>query len=160
MVKEKVYLESSVISYLTARPATDVIKLAKQKLTQQWWDENRSAYDLYVSDPVIAEIQRGNPEAAHRRMAVVAGLPILDVNATVVAFYRQFFSRHILPSKAESDALHIAVAAVHGMSYLVTWNCTHINNATLKRKISEVIAKAGYNAVVMATPEELWRIVK
>ena len=159
MIKEKVYLETSVISYLTARPSLDIVKLAKQELTRQWWEKNKSAYDFYISDPVLAEIRRGDAEAAQHRMSIVTELPTLDVNEEVVDLHERFFSGKILPNKARADAMHIALAAVHGMTFLATWNCKHINNATLKRKISDVTVRAGYHEVFMATPEELWRSI-
>lgn len=160
MTRQKVYLETSVISYLAARPSRDVIKLAKQELTRQWWEANRSAYDFYISDPVIVEIRRGDADAAQQRLDMVTGLPVLLVTDAVIAFYTSLFAAKILPDKARADALHIAIAAAHGMTYLATWNCAHINNATLRGKISKAIRQAGYNEVVMSTPEELWRLTQ
>ena len=157
MARKKVYLETSVISYLTARPSRDVVKLAKQELTRQWWDENKTAYDLYVSDPVLSEIQRGDATAARQRLNTVAGLPVLDTNRAVLDLYDRLLAARILPAKAALDGFHIAVAAAHGIPYLATWNCKHINNAVLKGKIRDEILKAGYTEVIMATPEELWR---
>ncbi len=158
MVREKVYLETSLISYLTARPSRDVIKLAKQELTRLWWDERRRSYDFYVSDPVLSEIRRGDPDAAQKRMSIAAGLPVLDTNSAVLELFDRLLARKVLPAKAALDGFHIAVAAVHGISYLVTWNCTHINNATIKGKIRDEISRAGYTEVTLATPEELWRL--
>ena len=158
MVKQKVYLETSVISYLTARPSTDVIKLAKQELTRRWWDGNRSAYMCYVSDPVLTEIRRGDPDAARKRLDVATRLPVLDVSRAALDLYNRLLSSRILPAKAALDGFHIAIAAAHGIPYLATWNCTHINNAALKKKIGEEIRKAGYTEVIIATPEELWRL--
>lgn len=156
MTRQKVYLETSVISYLTARSAKDVIKLAKQKLTRLWWEENRSAYDLYVSTPVRDEAQKGDREAARKRMEIMAGLPVLNVTEEVIAFANRIVAANFLPAKAELDVLHISIAAVHGMSYLATWNCKRINNAIFKKKIRDEILKAGYTDVDVTTPEELW----
>ncbi len=157
MVKQKIYLETSVISYLTARPNRDVVKLAKQELTREWWKMCRKHFNLYISRPVSDEIRAGDPEAAQLRLEAVAGFPELVVTDKVNALYRELLSANIVPEKAPLDALHIAIAAVHGMSYLMTWNCTHINNATNKPKIAEIIERAGYTEVTLATPEELWR---
>ncbi len=151
----KVYLETSVISYLTARPSRDVVKLAKQELTRQWWEESRSAYVCCVSDPVIAEIRRGDALAAQKRLDMVAGLTVLDISRAALDLYDRLLSSRILPGKAALDGFHIAIAAAHGIPYLATWNCTHINNAVLKKKIGEEVLKAGYNEVTIATPEEL-----
>ncbi len=160
MTKKKVYLETSVISFLTARKSRDIVKLAKQKLTREWWVKNRSNYDFYISDPVISEIKMGDAEAARQRLEMVAGLPLLDITDSVKNLHMCFFTAKILPEKARADALHIALAAAHGMAYLATWNCKHINNATLREKISDTVKRAGHNEVVMATPEELWRLTQ
>lgn len=157
MVREKVYLETSVISYLTARPSRDVVKLAKQQLTREWWKICRKHFDLFVSRPVVNEISDGDVEAARLRLESVAGLPELAATDEVDTLYGKLLSANIVPKKAPLDALHIAMAAVHGMNFLLTWNCTHINNATNKPKIAEIIERAGYTEVIMATPEELWR---
>lgn len=157
MAKQKVYLETSVISYLTARPSRDVVKLAKQELTREWWDTNRSAYDLYVSTPVRDEAKKGDKDAARRRMEVMADLPELYVTDEVTAFFDHIVAESVLPAKAHLDVLHISLAAVHGMSYLATWNCKHINNTNFKKKIREAIKRAGYTEVEMTTLEELGR---
>ncbi len=160
MAKEKVYLETSVISYLAARPSRDVVKLAKQDLTRRWWEEHRRVYEFYVSDTVLEEIQFGDPDAARRRRDVVAGLPVLKATASIIEFHERLFTESILPLRAKIDALHIAVAAAHGMAYLATWNCRHINNATLRGKFLDEIRRAGYNEIVIATPEELRRFTQ
>ncbi len=157
MAKKKVYLETSVISYLTARPSRDPVKRAKQELTRRWWEENRTEYTFYVSDLVLEEIQSGDPDAARRRVDFVDGLPVLFTTDAVISFHELFFAAKILPEKAGADALHIALAAVHGIPCLATWNCAHISNDALKEKILDEIRSAGYTEVIMATPEELWR---
>ncbi len=157
MTKQKIYLETSVISYLTARPSRDVVKLAKQELTREWWNACKGHFSLYVSRPVIEEISAGNPEAARLRVEAVSDFPELVVTNKVNALYRQLLSANIVPEKAPLDALHIAIAAVHGMTYLMTWNCSHINNAANKPKIMKIVERAGYVAATLTTPEELWR---
>lgn len=159
MAKEKVYIETSVISFLAARPSRDVVKLAKQELTRDWWETNRSHFDLYISNAVLDEIREGDPTAAKRRLDLVADLTVLDAGPgeAVDSLLGQILSARAVPAGAILDAYHIAVAAVHGMSYLLTWNCKHINNAAQRRKIATIITDAGYTEVVMATPEELWR---
>ncbi len=156
-MKPRVYLETSVISYLTARPSRDVVKLAKQELTREWWQTCKRNFSLYVSRPVIEEISAGDPSAARLRVEAVSDLSALVVTAKVNALYRQLLSANIVPEKTPLDALHIAIAAVHGMAYLMTWNCSHINNAVNKQKITKIIERAGYTDVILATPEELWR---
>ena len=157
MPKEKVYLETSVISYLTARPSRDVVKLAKQELTREWWRENAAHFDLYISPPVMDEIKAGNPEAAGQRLSAVDELPVLEVNADILMLYQYLLSAKIVPQKAAADAFHIAIAAYHGMSYLLTWNFKHINNAAMREKVTAAVEKAGYTEARTVTPEELWR---
>ncbi len=158
-MKKKVYLETSVISYLTARPSRDVVKLAKQELTREWWETSRSHFELHVSIAVLDEIKKGDPGAAQRRLDAVAGLPVLEAGAddAVDSLLESLLAAKAVPAGALLDAYHIAVSAVHGISYLLTWNCAHINNAALRRKITTAITDAGYNDVVIATPEELRR---
>lgn len=120
MTPKKVYLETSVISYLTALPSRDVVKLAKQELTWEWWRANRQRFELYISPAVLEEISLGDSEAIERRVNVVTGLPILDLNNDVTDLLKQLLAANIVPAKAAADALHIAIAAVHGMSYLLT----------------------------------------
>ncbi len=155
MAKTKVYLETSVISYLTARPSRNVVTLAKQELTRDWWDNNKSAYDFYVSTPVRDESRKGDRDAARRRMDFMADLPVLTVTEKITAFANRVVSANVLPAKAVLDVLHISIAAVYGVPYLVTWNCKHINNAQFKKKIRDEILRAGYTEVEMTTPEEL-----
>ncbi len=155
MVREKVYLETSVISYLTSRPSRDIVTLAKQQLTREWWETGRQRFELYVSDPVVDEIQSGDPGAARLRMESVAGLPKLAASAEAKALGRKLLSACIVPKKAELDALHIAIAAVHSLTYLLTWNCTHISNGVNKYKVVKVIAEAGYPVPFLMTPEDL-----
>ena len=157
MEKKKVYLETSVISYLTARPSRDVVKLAKQELTRQWWRENAAHFDLYVSPLVMEEIKGGNPDAARQRLSAVDELPVLEVNADILALYRHLLSAKIVPQKATADAFHIAIAAYHSMAYLLTWNFKHINNGAMREKITAAVGKAGYAEAKTVTPEELWR---
>lgn len=158
MPKEKVYLETSVISYLTARPCRDIVKLAKQQLTREWWETRRGDFELFVSRPVRAEIQDGDPEAARLRMESVAGLQEIVVTDKAAALTKKLLSSGAVPLIAAVDASHIAVSAVHGIAYLLTWNCAHINNPATKGKIAEIIAEAGYTNVEIATPEQLlWR---
>ena len=142
---------------MTARPSRDVVKLAKQELTREWWKTSRRHFDVYVSRPVVDEIREGDPEAAKLRIESVAGFPELAATTEVKALGVKLLSSNIVPEKAALDAFHIAVAAVHGMDYLLTWNCTHINNATNRPKIAKIISDAGYTEVIIATPEELKR---
>jgi predicted nucleic acid-binding protein len=152
---ETVYLETSIVSYLTAQPARDVVAAARQRLTIEWWDSQRASFDLVISPLVMEEAARGDSEAASRRLQVLRELPRVDATADVIAFAKQIVSDGALPRNAADDALHIALAVVHGVDYLLTWNCRHIDNAQNKPLIRRLCHKAGYGFPEICTPEEL-----
>ena len=150
-----VYIETSLVSYLTARPSRDLLVAAHQQLTVAWWDEQRTRYELFTSQVVLAEARAGDPEAAQRRLAVLERLPLLDVADTAIALAARLVTEQALPAQAAQDALHLAIACVHGMEYLLTWNCTHLANARLRSRIEQVCREAGYVPPIICTPEEL-----
>jgi len=154
-VKRKVYLETTVISYLTARSSRDIVVAAHQELTRQWWDQRRSDYHLVVSEIVLREVAAGDFEAAERRSAVLAGIDVLEVDVAALALAEALVRRRAVPNAAVEDALHIAVAATNGVDYLLTWNCAHIANAGMRRAIEEVCIEQGFEPTVLCTPEEL-----
>jgi predicted nucleic acid-binding protein len=149
------YLETSIVSYLTALPARDVVAAARQRLTLEWWDTQRASFDLVVSPLVLEEASRGDSQAASRRLKILRGLPRLDATPAVIAFAKRIVSDGALPRSAADDALHIALAVVHGVDYLLTWNCRHIDNAQNKPLIRRLCDTAGYAFPEICTPEEL-----
>ena len=153
--KPSVYIETSLVSYLTARPSRDLLVAAHQQLTVTWWDEQRTRYELFTSQVVLAEARAGDPDAAQRRLAVLERLPLLDVTDTAIALAARLVTEQALPAQAAQDALHLAIACVHGMEYLLTWNCTHLANARLRSRIEQVCRDAGYVPPIICTPEEL-----
>lgn len=154
MAKLKVYVETTVISYLTAFPSRDLIVAAHQQLTAEWW-QRRHRFELFVSEAVIEEALGGDPGAAALRAATLEGIPVLDAGPAVANLARVLLAQHALPSKAAFDALHIAIAAVNGMDFLLTWNCKHIANAATRRTIERACVSAGFTPPAMCTPEEL-----
>jgi predicted nucleic acid-binding protein len=154
-MRGKVYVETSVISYLTARPSRDVIALAHQELTRTWWEHSRIEFELFASRLVVAEAQLGDAGAAAARLAILEPITLLAETAESRRLATTLIAAGGLPQKAASDALHIAVAAVHGMDYLVTWNCRHIANARILRFVMDTCRNAGVEAPVICTPEEL-----
>ena len=128
---------------------------AHQQLTVAWWDEQRTRYELFTSQVVLAEARAGDPEAAQRRLAVLERLPLLDVTDAAIALATMLITRQALPAQAAQDALHVAVACVHGMEYLLTWNCAHLANARLRSRIEQICRDAGYVPPIICTPEEL-----
>ena len=153
-MKSKIYVETTVISYLTALPSTELIRAAHQQITRDWW-ERRQRFDLFVSQAVLREVGGGDAEAAGRRLAAVEGIPVLAVDTEVSQLAERFLVLRVIPTKAAVDAVHIAVAVVHGMDYLLTWNCTHIANAAIRSKIERTCRDMGLEPPIICTPEEL-----
>lgn len=151
----KVYLESSVISYLAARPSRDIVATAHQQLTREWWERRRTHFDLYVSIEVLNEIRRGDPAAAQLRLGFVQSLPVLEADDRARALAAEILRSAALPHKAAADAAHIAIAVVNGMDFLLTWNCTHIANGIVQRAISRLSRDMGFEPPTIVTPEAL-----
>ena len=154
-MKPKVYLETTIPSYLTARPSRDLICAGRQQLTRQWWDSRRCEFDLYVSSAVLDEVSAGDPSAAAERLRVLETLPILDLTAEATGLAAALLRSVPLSAKSSIDALHVAIAAVGGMDYLLTWNCRHLANATLRHTIATIITDSGFEPALICTPDEL-----
>lgn len=152
--KPSVYIETSVISYLTSRPSRDLIRAAHQTVTQQWW-EQRHRFALYASQSVIHEARAGDSLAASRRLAVLDELPTLELTDAALRLASGLLAGGGLPATADLDAAHIAIAAVHQMSFLLTWNCRHIANPITRPRIEELCRQAGYTPPVICTPWDL-----
>ncbi len=156
MTRPAVYLETSVIGYATSRPSRDLIVAGRQQITREWFAHRAEAYELFVSQLVVREASAGDEEAARARTAFVQKMARLAITDAAGELARRLIERRAVPRKAAEDALHIAVAAVHGIEYLLTWNCKHIANATMRQAIEGVCREAGYEPPVICTPEELW----
>ncbi len=153
-MKGKVYLETTVISYLTALPARDIVQAAHQQITHEWW-ERRERFELFVSQAVFREASRGDADAAARRLAALVGIAVLDVTDEVTELAERFLATNAMPAKAATDAVHVALSVMNGLDYLLTWNCAHIANAPVRRKIEEICRRARLQAPIICTPEEL-----
>jgi predicted nucleic acid-binding protein len=150
----RVYVETTIPSYLTGWPSRDLIRAAEQRQTALWWDR-REEYDLVGSELLLEECAAGDPDAAAARLAAVAGLPILEQGPDAAALADALVRDVPLPANAVADAMHIALAAVHGIDLLVTWNCRHIANPVLRPRVEAVCRAAGYEPPVVCTPAEL-----
>ena len=126
MSKPKVYIETTIPSYLTARPSRDAVTRHRRRSTQTWWRSQRSKYDLFTSQVALQEAEAGDPEAAQRRLAALQGLPLLDLTAEVEELVAKIVGPGMIPREYPEDASHIAVATVNGLDYLLTWNLSHI----------------------------------
>ena len=154
-MSETVYIETSIVGYLTARSTKNLILAANIEVTKDWWKLCRSAFRLYVSQVVLDEVMEGDIEMAVKRSEVLKGLPLLKLSQAAQELARQFLAKSNLPPKAADDAVHIAVATVHGMDYLLTWNCKHIANAQIQKKLSEICLNFGYELPTICTHYEL-----
>lgn len=154
MHRPKVYLESSVISYLTARQSEELAKKFRQQQTRQWW-EFREHFELFLSETVLEEIQRGDTEAARLRTEIVEGISILPHSEQVELLAQVFVSAGAIPPKAVLDAYHIVSAAIHQMDFLLTWNQKHIANPVKRRQMEELIFKYRLTPPLIVTPDQL-----
>lgn len=152
---KKVYIETSIFSYLAARRAVNLVAVAWQNLTFEWWETRRQRFECFISDLVIQEAMRGDPAAAAQRLTFVGDVRKLEITDEAVRLAGKILRAHVLPKKATDDALHIAIAVVHGMDYLLTWNCRHINNAEIKPGIRDFILSERFRCPEICTPEEL-----
>lgn len=130
-MSEAVYIETSIVGYLTVRPSNNLMLMANSAATQEWWNTRRERFTLYISQVVLDEVARGDTEMATRRLELLQGIPLIDVNEAVQVLAARFLAQSNLPSKAADDAIHIALATVYGLDYLLTWNCRHIANAQI-----------------------------
>jgi hypothetical protein len=154
-MKPKVYIETTVVSYLTARPSRDVVIAGHQQVTNEWWQTRRENFDLVASQLVVQEAKAGDQTAAQERLTILGTLPLLEVTEAALGLAEELVRAGAMPEKAKVEALHIAVAVTNGIEYLLTWNCRHIANATMRAIIEEVCRAAGFEPAIICTPEEL-----
>jgi len=150
----RIYIESTIPSYVVARPARDLLQAARQQLTRDWWDLQREKHELFTSQVVLDEIADGERAMAARRLELMAGLPLLISTPDVEALAADVLQSGLLPATADGDAAHIALATAYGMDILLTWNCRHIANAAIVGRLRKLVAKQGYTLPEIYTPEE------
>jgi len=153
-MRASVYIETTIVSYLMAEASTDLVQAAHQQITRDWWS-TRDRFQLYVSAAVVAEARRGDEVAAARRLEVLSRIPLVAAGPRAGGLVRSLLQRGALPDKARLDAAHVAIAAVNGVDYLLTWNLRHLANATIRGKIEETCRHAGLVPPIICTPEEL-----
>lgn len=155
---ETVYIETSIIGYLTARHSNNLILMANLEATRQWWETRRQQFTLYASQVVLDEVSRGDAEISARRLETLRGFPLLKISTAVQSLAVQFLERSNLPPRAADDALHIAAATIYDLDYLLTWNCKHIANAQIQKKLAQISLEAGYELPTICTPYELMEV--
>jgi hypothetical protein len=154
-VPQRVYLETTFVSYLTARPSRDLVIAAHQQITHEWWDTRRTSYELCVSQLVLDEAGAGDTQAAQERLLVLRPMLVLETTADALELAKELLQAGALPANAADDALHIAVAATMTVPYLLTWNCRHLANAVMRPVIETVCQAKGFKPPIICTPEEL-----
>lgn len=152
---KRVYIETTIPSYLAAWPSRDLVQAARQQITHEWWNNERQNFDLCISQTVLDEAAAGDADAAERRLGFLRVLPLLDLTEAVNSVAKAIMDSGLLPPKATRDALHIAVSSVHDVDILLTWNCQHIANAAIMKELGEIVAKCGCEMPILCTPEEL-----
>lgn len=152
----KVYLETSIISYLTARPSRDVVVAGHQQTTRDWWETQRQKFTVVASQLVVKEASAGDATAAQQRLARLTSIELLTTGDAAIALAHTLVEQGAIPAKAAADALHIAIAVTNGVEYLLTWNCRHIANASTRNQIENLCQTQGYEPTIICTPDELW----
>ena len=154
-MKRRVYIETTIVSYLTARPSRNLIRTVHEALTREWWRGHRHLYDLYTSHIVLEEAGKGDADAARRRLLAVRDVPLVAPVESAIVLARQILDSGILHRRAATDALHLAIATVHRMDVLLTWNCRHLANASILVDVGRFLRIKGYEAPVVCTPNEM-----
>jgi hypothetical protein len=155
MPMEKVYLETSFVSYLVARPTRDLFVVSHQEISRIWWEKRRLDFNLFISQRVMDEASGGDPQAAQTRLAILQGIPLLALNEKVIMLAEELVAKGPYPAKAAADAVHVAAATVHHINFLLTWNCRHIANAEMESAARKFCSARGYEMPQLITPEEL-----
>lgn len=158
MQKEKVYIETTVVSYLTAKRSRDLIVAAHQQVTVEWWENSLPLLEPFVSPIVIDEASRGDEVAAKLRLEKIASFQVLEITDEIQKLAELYFKRIPIPDKARGDAFHLAAATYHGMDFLVSWNFAHIISARVKLVIQDINTARGISTPVICTPEELMEV--
>ncbi len=153
-MKKKIYIETSVVSYLVAPHSGNIRIAAHQLVTETMWTQ-LGQYSVYISDTVMEEASRGNADQVELRLSAMREFYLLAVDGDVRDLAKFLIAEKAIPEQCPEDALHIAVAAVNEVDFIVTWNFKHINNPFMERKISRTIESAGFKAPVICSPEEI-----
>jgi len=155
MPMTRVYVETSVISYLTARPSRDLIVAARQEATREWWECRSVKFAAFSSQLVLREAAAGDPEAAMKRLAICQPLAMLPIDANCEALAEQLVSTGAVPPTEQEDALHVALATLSRVDFIATWNFAHLVGPVAKFRLQLAIQQLGYPPPILATPEEL-----
>jgi predicted nucleic acid-binding protein len=159
-MKESIYLETTVVSYYTSKPSRDIVILAHQEITREWWPRAIKRFDIYISDIVIQEVSSGDPKAVKRRLDEISNFAYLESNDRVEEISKVCIQRLNIPEKSALDATHLALASLYDIDYLVTWNCAHLANGEIIKKLIKINNFLGIHIPIICTPEELLNELK
>lgn len=151
---DKLYIETSIVSYATAWPSRDITIAGIQQQARDWWANERHKFELVTSQVTLDEAGDGDPTAAADQLKLLDGLALIDINADVIALAKRLIEAHTMPEKAAADSVHVAVAALGGVNYLLTLNCRHIANAHELPRIYNLLDQEGYGQLLICTPAE------
>jgi hypothetical protein len=154
-LKPSIYLETTVVSYYCSWPSRDIVISARQQITQMWWNNRIDEFDVYISTLVHEEAGKGDTVAAKKRIDSISEFRLLEIDDDASRMAKTLVAESAIPPEYPEDALHIGVAAVNGIDFILTWNFAHINNAMNRERIMKIIDQAGYICPVICTPEEL-----
>lgn len=154
-MKPSLYIETTVPSYYVSRDSRDVVILAHQQITRAWWRTRLGDFRTFISPVVLEEARAGDPEQAHLRLEVLDAFEVLEANERVESLAVRYVAELNIPDGAIRDAAHLAFACVYELDFLVTWNCTHIANGQVIRRLARLNALAGISTPTICTPEEL-----
>ena len=157
-MKKHIYIETTVVSYLTAKPSRDIMIAGHQEVTRELWAKLSSRYETYVSALVFQEAGRGDPDQAQMRLAAIAKFPMLDIDDEARFLADKIIAKKGISTEYPEDALHIAVAAVNGIEVILTWNFAHLNNPFTRKKVRKIVEAEGYICPEICSPEELLEV--
>ena len=153
--KPKVYVETTILSYLAARPSRDLVTAGRQLTTHQWWDNERHKYTLVGSGEVQDECEQGDSSVIERRRMFLAEVSLFPVDERILGVAEHLVQPGAIPKQAGPDAIHIAAANVAECAYLLTWNLRHIANVRIRQQVERILAKHGYSQTIICTPDQL-----
>jgi predicted nucleic acid-binding protein len=157
-MEKRIYVETTVVSYLTAKPSRDIMIASHQEATRELWPKLLTKYDAYISALVFEEAKRGDPDQAKMRLAAIESFPLLDIDDEARSLAENFIAKKAIPAEYPEDALHIALAAVNGIDVLITWNFAHLNNPFTRKMIRQIVEGEGFVCPEICSPEELMEV--
>jgi len=159
-MKKRLYIETTVVSYLTAKPSRDIMVAGHQEATRELWPELSAKYETYISALVFEEVRKGDPDQAQMRIEAIEPFPMLDIDDEARTLAQKIITGKGIPVEYPEDALHIAVAAVNGIEVVITWNFAHLNNPFTRKMVRQIIEGEGYGCPEICSPEELLEVGK